>query len=251
MPLIIDSWLVEDGLVRGLDLHEQRFRRSCEELLPSIGDDALDRLFGSVRSMLPREGRWFPRVEAYAEPRGGLGLLLRRAPDRSGSISLWIPPKSDPRVYPTIKGPDLDVLAALRDRARTAGADDAVLYTDDGIVLEAAHSSLIWWRSETLCAPVEDLPVLPSVTMTLVMALVDRIGIDVSRERCSLDELIALPVWSVNALHGIRPVSRWIGPDGVRDGASCAQASEWLALLDDLKAPIESAPSDPACEAAR
>lgn len=251
-PLIVDSWLLEDGLALGLDLHEQRFRRSCEELLPSIENEALDKFFGSVRAMLPREGRWFPRVEGYAEPSSGLALRLRRAPSYPGPISLWVPPNPDPREHPAVKGPDLETLAGLREQARSAGADDALLYADGGAVLETAHSALVWWRGQTLCLPAEDLPVLPSITTTFVMSLAEGLGMDVSREHCSLDELFALPAWSVNALHGIRPVSSWIGAGGAKHAVTGdPQFAEWLALLDGHKLPIGPALNEPAGETAR
>jgi len=210
-PLVVDSWLVEDGLVRGLDLHEQRFRQACLRLLPSIPERALNDFLTAVRSQLPREGRWFPRVEAHAGACSRLALRLRPAPAYAGPIALWVPPRPDPRVAPRIKGPDLAALSALRERARAAGAGDALLYTAEGTVLEVAHSALLWWRGETLCIPAVDLAVLPSVTRTLIVALAGRLGIEVSQERCSIDELVTLPSWTVNALHGIRPVARWVG----------------------------------------
>jgi branched-subunit amino acid aminotransferase/4-amino-4-deoxychorismate lyase len=239
VPLIVDSWLVEDGLVLGLDLHEERFRRSCAELLPAVERDALDRLFAAARTSVPDEGLWFPRVEAYAEPHGALGLRMRRAPARTASISLWVPSQPDPRARPTVKGPDLAVLAALREQARSLGAEDVLLRTVDGAVLEAGHSALLWWREDTLCAPSEESAVLPSVTMTFVTAIAQTLGVRVQRERCSVEELLGLPAWSLNALHGIRPVSRWVGPDGPRLAAAGGQdAEEWQAMLQERRLPI-------------
>jgi branched-subunit amino acid aminotransferase/4-amino-4-deoxychorismate lyase len=270
--LVVDSWLVEDGLVRGLDLHEQRFRGACTRLLPSIPERALDDFLIAVRSQLPREGRWFPRVEAHAGTRPRLALRLRPAPAYAGPIGLWAPPHPDPRTAPRTKGPDLAVLAALRNQARSAGADDALLYTADGYALETAHSALVWWRGETLCVAAADLPVLPSVTRTLIVALAERLGIAVSRERCRIDELGALRSWTVNALHGIRPLARWIGLDGVespgtalhaaesagieshaveRAASADALAAEWLAMLNDCRTSIGAAPSEHAGEPTR
>ena len=238
-PLVVDSWLVEDGLVRGLDLHEQRFRQACLRLLPSIPERALNDFLTAVRSQLPREGRWFPRVEAHTGACSRLALRLRPAPAYAGPIALWVPPRPDPRVAPRVKGPDLAALSALRERARAAGADDAVLYTVEGTVLETAHSALVWWRGETLCVPAVDLTVLPSVTKTLIVALAERLGIEVNHECCRVDEVVSLRAWTVNALHGIRPVSRWVGSAGVESAASAvALADEWLARLDTGRAPI-------------
>lgn len=210
VPAVIDSWLLENGRVRGLDLHEARFRGSCLALLPSLSELVLEEFFGAVRSCLPGDGRWFPRIEAYAGIRPMLALRLRPAPPYTGAIALWIPSHPDPRSKPAVKGPDLQALAALRGQARDAGADDAVLYTSEGIVLETAHAALLWWRGERLCVPAADLAVLPSVTRTLVSAVAQNMGIEVIHERCHIDELVTLPSWTVNALHGIRSVDRWV-----------------------------------------
>lgn len=247
-PLIVDSWLVEEGCVRGLELHEDRFRRSCAKLVPSIPADALDAFLRSVRSLLPHRGRWFPRIEAYAGARAGPALRIRRAPASSGTIAIWVPLAPDPRARPDVKGPDLAALAALREQARLAGADDALLYTADRCVLETAHSAVVWWRGETLCLPAVELPVLPSITVTFLTALANRHGIEVSRERCPLDELLDLPVWSVNALHGIRPVHRWLTREGERPASTGPSPEQWIAWLEDRKTPITSAPENRAPE---
>jgi branched-subunit amino acid aminotransferase/4-amino-4-deoxychorismate lyase len=110
-----------------------------------------------------------------------------------------------------VKGPDLAILAVLREQARTAGADDALLFGPDGTVLEAAHSAVVWWRDDVLCAPAPELPVLPSVTRGLLVELARAGAVSVNRERLHRRDLGALEVWGLNALHGIRPVVGWTG----------------------------------------
>ncbi|WP_336215590.1 aminotransferase class IV [Nonomuraea sp. LPB2021202275-12-8] len=212
-PSVVDSWLVAEGRVRGLGLHERRFLCSCAELVPEL--TTIDRFLDAVRLWLPEHGLWFPRIEAYggAEPR--LALWPRAWPGPSDEdVTLWIPPEPDPRSRPTVKGPDLRVLAGLRDRARAAGADDAVLYDGDGTALETAHSALVWWRGGTLCVPEAGLPVLPSVTRIHLERLADDWRCPIRRERVSLAELTRLEAWTVNALHGLRPVRAWVDAGG-------------------------------------
>jgi len=137
---------------------------------------------------------------------------VRPAPPESTEVRLWVHPEPDPRRQPRVKGPDLAVLAGLRGRARRHAADDAVLLAADGSVLEAAHSALLWWRGEVLCHPCPELPILPSVTARRVLARARAEGIPVLAERCSWSALLDAEVWAVNALHGVRPVTRWRGP---------------------------------------
>jgi branched-subunit amino acid aminotransferase/4-amino-4-deoxychorismate lyase len=43
------------------------------------------------------------------------------------------------------KGPDLAALAELHGRAQALGAQEAMLTTHDGVLVEGATSSVIWW----------------------------------------------------------------------------------------------------------
>ena len=65
--LAIDSWLVDEGAVRGYDLHWARFGGWCAEL--GVPEPVLARFRVAVTAALPRTGRGFPRVEARAAAR--------------------------------------------------------------------------------------------------------------------------------------------------------------------------------------
>lgn len=226
--LVVDSWLVTDGLVRGMYYHEERFRRGCAALIPLAADTIMNFLI-DLRERLPDTGMWFPRVEAHCENPPRLNLLLRAAPALTESLTLSSVPESDPRRHPTVKGPDLAMLAALRERAVSAGADDVLLLTSDGIVLEAAHSALVWWRGDTLCIPDPGLAVLPSVTVRLLLELTQA-----QPERCLIDDLSDAEVWSVNALHGIRTVSG-LGSGHIND----KRLARYRDLLGAVAAPVQ------------
>jgi branched-subunit amino acid aminotransferase/4-amino-4-deoxychorismate lyase len=208
---VVDSWLVADGRVRGLALHEQRFLESCCELVPEIGPEIVRPYLRHVRNMLPGKGLWFPRLEAYSAPQPKLAFWLRPAPELRRTTALWIPPQSDPRSCPRVKGPDMPTLARLREQTHQAGADDVLLYAADGTVLEAGHSSILWWRGDTLCLPPPGSPVLPSVTVQLLLGVATSRGTPIRYERCQLCDLDGLEVWTANALHGIRSVTGWLG----------------------------------------
>ncbi|MER6286313.1 aminotransferase class IV [Streptomyces sviceus] len=234
--LVADSWLVRDGRVRGLERHRERFLRACGE----VDGPPLRRLLEFWRDMtdaLPRTGEWFPRVE-LAPGAQQLRLLLRPAPPLGAGVRVWATGQSDPRCVPRRKGPDLGALARVRERACGEGAEEAVLVAPSGTVLEAATASVLWWEDDTLCLPPPRLPVLPGVTVALVLERAVREGVPVARRERTVAELDGREVWLVNALHGIRPVTGWIG--GPLRAAPAKRAPEWRAWLDDLMEPLPS-----------
>jgi branched-subunit amino acid aminotransferase/4-amino-4-deoxychorismate lyase len=243
-PLIADSWLIADGRVRALVLHEQRFCDACTRLLPDLDAGTVRAFLRSVRPLLPRTGRWFPRIELQQAPAAELAVWLRPAPAPAARTILWIAPGPDPRSHPQVKGPDLGVLAALREQAHAKSADDAVLCAGDGSILEAAHSSLVWWRNEILCIPTAESRILPSVTRRLLLELVARRRISVIRERMRPAELDTVETWTLNALHGIRPVSRWITSTGSRPARPVlpSRLVEWTEVLDELMVAVDDVP---------
>jgi branched-subunit amino acid aminotransferase/4-amino-4-deoxychorismate lyase len=233
-----DSWLVNDGRVVGLELHRRRFFGACEGAAGGA-PRGLRGFWEAAIAQLPRAGRWFPRVELAADPPHELRLRVRPAPSRSTSASLWINDEPDPRLAPRCKGPDLDALAELRRRAEAMGAHEALLTTPSGLVREAAHASLMWWDGERLCTPSPSLRVLPGVTLQILRGVARELGKTVEHRRCQVGALEGHEVWLVNALHGIRPVTRWVGAQMTAGPAS--RAASWQALLE---ARAESLPGD-------
>ena len=152
-----DSWLVVDGRVRAVERHWTRFSAACGE--HGVAPEALAAFRARVERAVPAHGRWFPRIELRED--GELAVLVRPAPAREPTVVAWIADVPDPRRFPRRKGPDLDRLAALRERAAAHGAGEAVLADADGRLLEGAYTSLLWWEGETLCVVPDDAPILP------------------------------------------------------------------------------------------
>ncbi|WP_291792289.1 aminotransferase class IV [Brevibacterium sp.] len=247
--LAADSWFVRDGHVRAFDRHAARFTLACEaqgaSLVPGAAlgliaqeqetaqgargglgpgpvalveqPDFWDRL---ARSLLCR-GEWFPRIELVSPVREGsvpqLRFRLRPAPPRGEAVSLWVPEVPDPRTHPAVKGPDLDRLAQLRTQAAEWHSQDALLCTPEGVVVEAAHASLLWWEEDALCVPDPRLGVFAGVTVGLLVEEAQRRGIEVRERRVPLTDLLSREVWIANALHGLRRVRAWTGR-GADDG---------------------------------
>jgi branched-subunit amino acid aminotransferase/4-amino-4-deoxychorismate lyase len=241
---VIDSWLVADGRVRAFDAHERRFGRACAALA-GVDRERTREFMRAAIARVPAAGRWFPRAELAdvdgvdGNPR--LRLRIRPAPPRGHSVRLWISPSADARTNPAVKGPDLDWLAAQRKAAVAAGADEAVLLSPDGRVREGSTASILWWRGDTLCAPPADGHLLPSVTRELLLRAVEAAGYPVSISSAEPAGLGGLEVWTVNALHGIRPVTAWAGTGIVAGPAQ--RAPRWQAYLDGLSREVRPGPA--------
>jgi branched-subunit amino acid aminotransferase/4-amino-4-deoxychorismate lyase len=219
---------VADGRVRALDRHWARFAATCAE--HGVAPEALAALRARVDAEVPAVGRWFPRVELRAG--GDLALQVRPAPPREPTVVAWVADVPDPRGAPRRKGPDLERLAALRERAATHGAGEAVIADADGRLLEGAFTSLLWWEGETLCAIPDDAPILPGVTRALLIDLARRRHVPVEQRRPLPHELARREAWLVSALHGVRAVERWA--NGGPPAGEMRRSGAWQRLLDDL-----------------
>lgn len=209
--LAADSWLVKDGLANESSRHRERFRQACSRIA-GVDPDGVDRFWSELANAIPAVGTWFPRAElVLCEGTPVFGVRIRRAPARLAEIRLIEWKRPDPRTQPRMKGPDLDLLGRIRNLAREAGADDAILTTGTGLLLEGLTTSLMWWEGDTLCAPPLDLPILPGVTREIVFELVRKAGVQTACRSRTLAEVLECPIWAVNALHGIRPVVELVG----------------------------------------
>lgn len=211
---VADSWLVEDGRVRHLAEHFERFTNWAGEITMRPDYQAF---LDAVVEAIPRAGRWFPRIELLFNKDDAASQLvfrLREAPDQIDSMTLWSYNEPDPRANPTVKGPDLSLGLQMRRAAQMHGADEAVILNSEGYILEGALSSLVWFRDDVLCAPGNDLPWIPSITRMEVFAIADQMGLGTRTEKVKPADLVGLEIWGLSSLHGIRPVDEWVGLGG-------------------------------------
>ena len=235
---VADSWLVSQGSVLALELHRSRFLASiaARGFDPAPAEEVWDAAVAAI----PRSGDWFPRVELRSHDGAPQYLFrLRSAPLRNRSIVLAAFHGEDPRTAPTIKGPDLAAMLRLRTDAQQRGADDAVLLSPHGFVIEGAHTALLWWRGEILCAPALHLERTDSVTAKSILGLAAALGTEVYYESVTASELGGVELWAVNALHGIRIVTSWI--DGPSTAEQPGRLRKWRRLLDTLRKPLPPA----------
>ncbi|QHC57017.1 hypothetical protein GSU10_08955 [Rathayibacter tanaceti] len=224
-----DSWLVDEGRVRGLDLHRERFLAA---VAAAGGPSDADAFLGAAVAALPRTGAVFPRVELAG---GVLRLRLRQAPPRGSAAVLWTSPV-DPRRTPERKGPDIARLALLRTRALAAGADEAVLLDADGAVADGASSAILWWLGDALVVPPPQSPRVRSVTARTLSVLAGALGVDVIEAPAEPDALEGREVWVANALHGLRLVTGWV--EGPALAAEPGRLEAWRRRLDALRRPL-------------
>jgi len=207
--VVADSWLVTDGAALAIGLHKDRFL----EQVPAELDGAA--FWDAAIAAIPTEGDWFPRVEL--QDRSGAPLFvfrLRTAPERGRSAVVATWRGDDPRTTPLVKGPDLEAMTRLRTSVQSLGADEAVLLSPEGYVIEGAYSALVWWRGSILCAPSLDLDRVDSVTARSLFGLATALGVDVHFESVTPAELDGTELWLLNALHGPRIVTSWVdGPE--------------------------------------
>jgi branched-subunit amino acid aminotransferase/4-amino-4-deoxychorismate lyase len=232
--LAADSWLVEDGAVRGYDAHWERFAGWTGEL--GLAAEELGGFRAAVTAQLPRAGRWFPRVEVVADDEhGGLQLRLRLRPARpaASEARVLVAPPGDPRLRPTWKGPDVELLHELRAQATAAGADELMLCDADGLLVESVFDSLLWWEDEALCTtPFEGT--LAGVTRRLLLEIARRRGVELRLRSPLPGELTTCETWLTNALHGIRVVTAW----GGEIAAPAPRAAQWRTALARTARPI-------------
>jgi branched-subunit amino acid aminotransferase/4-amino-4-deoxychorismate lyase len=235
----VDSWLVEDGRVRGLERHTERFTRAAVAG-GAVGTDDVARFFVAVVAALPRQGRWFPRVELTAGT-GELRLRVRPAPLRLDEVVVLSTPFVDRRTAPRTKGPDLDRQLAWRAQADAQEAGEALLAAPDGTITEGVWTTPLWWDGDVLCAVPRGTAARNSVTRALVLALAPAAGVAVGREAPSVDRLRDSETWLLSALHGIRLVTGWLlMPGTTPEPAPCepGRVETWRARLDALAQPV-------------
>ncbi len=209
---VADSWLVEEGKVRDIDAHFDRFARWVAEIDKESAAQ-IPLFLEAVRDAIPLQGSWFPRIELHSEALSGsrLYLRLREAPALHTTAILWTYPEVDPRANPRIKGPDLSLGMQMRRAAQMHGADEAVILDSEGFVAEGALSSLVWWRDGILCSSSYDIAWLDSITRQKIFAIADSMGIETHLESVRPEQLKGLEIWSLSSLQGIRLVSEWVG----------------------------------------
>lgn len=231
VPLYVaDSFRLTNGQVVALDKHISRFVDSAHQqglLRP------FDGFLDAALAALPRSGDYFPRLDLTQ--RGELELHIRPTPALTDSLVLATAAQ-DPRTEPTIKGPDIPALNQLRDQALEAGASEALILDGQGRIVDGATTCLVWFDGQTLFTPPAEALRVASVTVEVVQTMARSRGYDVATAWATPAELAGTTLWALNALHGIRQVTGWLGgPELATDDEMLAQ---WRTDYQQLAAPL-------------
>jgi branched-subunit amino acid aminotransferase/4-amino-4-deoxychorismate lyase len=230
--LVADSFLVEDGKVRSVDLHIDRFKRALSLKAPEL-DTTFQDFFNQSIALIPRTGRYFPKLEVQEADTLTFVFTLRDAPEQLGPATLWTYPYPDPRKDLSVKGPELSLGYELRTLAQAQGADEAILLNEHDEISEGALSSLVWWRGDVLCAPGDEIPWLESVTRREIFHIAQSLGIATRYEHRTPQDLIGLELWLLSSLQGIRVVKNWLGvSDNFTEGHHVSLFEKRLKLLE-------------------
>ncbi|MGN0918695.1 MAG: aminotransferase class IV [Oxalobacter sp.] len=211
--LVADSWLVREGGMIALELHQQRFFNSCY-VRHGIDSTVLQPLWQEALGLVPVTGTWFPRMELAGNPRQPVfQCRIRPAPPIRDSVKLMVCHTADVRQAPRHKGPDIPLLGRLRHQVLASDADEGLITTSQGFLLEGLTSSILWWEKQhgqdVLCAVPDSNRILPGTIRRLMLAIAEKEGIPIAYRLVRPKQLDGCDVWSVNALHGIRPAIIW------------------------------------------
>jgi branched-chain amino acid aminotransferase len=136
--------------------------------------------------------------------RGGRRLLLTESlPAMDDDIRLASITYSPTRVLDGVKSLSYGANVLARRLARERGAEDALLVTPHGRVLEAPTSSVFWVQDDAILTPPLDEHILASITRRLV---IEETG---ALERgCTLDELLSADeVFLASTVREVHPVA--------------------------------------------
>ncbi|NOZ95180.1 MAG: aminotransferase class IV [Acidobacteria bacterium] len=204
----------ERGRLLLWERHRERLHRTLGRLSPGASfrlppePDLValleaNRLLGSAKirvaaTLHPGGATWSIRAHA-----GALPFCGPRVPPSRLSVARW---------------PGIPALADLKmlsrgawDRARRdamdRGADDAILVTRDGQVLETSVANVFALFGTDLTTPPADGRCLPGTLREWLFGTAGELGLSPSEQPLSLDDLLAADeVWTTNALIGVRPV---------------------------------------------
>lgn len=213
--LVADSWRVREGQVWGLADHLRRFFTGMTAQTAALGDMApidpaaferalRDRL-AIVAEQYPTTDL-FPRISIDTDGNvRRLILVARKAPAPRATTSLWVPHYTDPRIRPTVKGPDIDLMRRLVSEAPT---NDVVLH-DGTNVIETTTGTLLVWQTPDELVFCQASQQLASISAQRIAKFAKSQSLKVTHRPVTIQQIASgeYPVWFANTLHGISPVT--------------------------------------------
>ncbi|MDR7328785.1 aminotransferase class IV [Corynebacterium guangdongense] len=229
----VTTFAVEGGRTPNLGAHLARI---------SDGASVSPHRMAQIREELGRLGG--DDYRAVITGSEGQATVIRRPLNaHQGNIVAAIPVR-DERRRPLVKGPDMGWQNQQVLLARSAGAHDSLLQTDDGAIVSSLRSALLVFpREEPNTVLYSGHPkTTPSVTLEATLDWLRGLGITARRkdEGFSLKEIFSGETWTLNSVFGIRRIDHWMeyrtkrpatllvdGERGLIPTAEAAEAARW------------------------
>ena len=204
------------GRPYALDEHLERLARSAQNLRLPVDLDAVRA--DVARLLHAAAGEPDPGALRIVLTRGGRRLLLTEAlPDHAPSIRLATVTYAPVRLLDGVKSLSYAANMLATRLAQEQGADEALLVTPHGRVLEAPTSSIFWVAAGAVRTPPLSDHILASITRAVTIELAD------AQERsCTVEELLAADeAFLVSTTRELQPVA---SVDGRSIGDASASA---------------------------
>ena len=240
---------VYDGQLVGLEKHLRRLQNSLDRV--SLANPlASERWLSLFHALLEKN------AEQAGQPESAIYLQISRGvyPKRDLAIDPQFPPTVFAMLLP-VTPPDLDRISAgisvitvddfrwnacdikstslignvmLKQQARVAGVDDAILVRD-GLVTEGTASNVFLVKDQVLITPPTSRCLLPGITRDLVIEIAKNNTIMVEEREIKQEELVqADEIWMTSSTREIAPVIQLNG-----DAVSQGRAGEmWKRVMD-------------------
>ncbi len=203
----------------GLDEHLARMGRSAANLRLVLDPEAVR----ADVELLLREAAPGDALLRLVATRGGRRIaLLEELPEHAPTISLASVTYAPTRILDGVKSLSYAGNMLATRLAKEAGADEALLVTPHGRVLEGPTSSFFWVRGGELLTPPLDDHVLDSITRRLVLEETE------AREAsCTLEDLTgAEEAFLASTVREVQAVSAIDGREIAVGGPLTARAAE-------------------------
>jgi branched-chain amino acid aminotransferase len=237
-PVLDDGLVRGDGVFEGLRAYARQPRTPAEHL-DRLSKSAAEIDLPMDRGLIARELDAF--CAATSAPDCAVRIMLTRGGQRiireeplPVLPDSWLLSAQAHRVTPLLIGSKTLSYAAnmqANRRARTAGANEALLYDPDSHgILEGPTSSFLWLEGDAVCAPPLSTGILDSITRRLVGEVTE-----LNVRARSLDDLrnatggmLVSTVMELQPVHGIMGVVAWTDVPG--------RVAELKAALAELSA---------------
>jgi 4-amino-4-deoxychorismate lyase len=210
---------VVDGEPQLLEKHLDRLFRQCEMLKiesPMIPEAAIEELIdqnhawqGVWRMKIIVTGGCEPALSLPKRPCGQVLMTIKSYEGTRESVTLSVYP------YPVIRPiSGLKTLAyldrlCLKEYALQEGADDALVLSPEGYVMETAFSNIFWCSEKALYTPSRELPLMQGIALEECCEEACNRGMEVVEVKARLDELTPeMKVFTCNSMTGAIPVTR-------------------------------------------